>query len=52
MDYISVMQVVITIFVIAMIAYFFVDIIWLARQNDRLKKRLSRIEQRVKELER
>ena len=52
MDYITVMQVVMTIFVIAMVAYFFVDIIWLAHQNDRLKERLSRIEQRVKELER
>ena len=52
MDYITIMQVVMTIFVIAMVAYFLVDIIWLAHQNDRLKERLNRIEQRVKELER
>ena len=52
MDYITVMQVVMTIFVIAMVAYFFVDIIWLARQNDRLKRRLNRLEQDVRELRR
>ena len=52
MDYITVMQVVMTIFVIAMVAYFFVDIIWLAHQNDRLKRRLNRLEQDVRELRR
>ena len=52
MEYITIMQVIMMIFVIAMVAYFFVDIIWLAHQNDRLKERLNRIEQRVKELER
>ena len=52
MDYITIMQVVMTIFVIAMIAYFFVDIIWLAHQNDRLKRRLNRLEQDVRELRR
>ena len=41
-----------TIFCIAMVLYFCVDVLWLARQNDRLKERLNRIEQRVKELER
>ena len=52
MDYITVMQAVMTIFVIAMVAYFFVDIIWLAHQNDRLKRRLNRLEQDVRELRR
>lgn len=52
MDYITIMQVVMTIFVIAMVAYFFVDIIWLAHQNDRLKRRLNRLEQDVRELRR
>lgn len=52
MDYITIMQVVMTIFVIAMVAYFFVDIIWLAHQNDKLKRRLNRLEQDVRELRR
>ena len=41
-----------TIFCIAMVVYFCVDVLWLAKQNDKLKRKLGNLEQRVKELER
>lgn len=54
MDYLGVglTQVFLTIFVTAMVLYFCVDVLWLARQNDKLKRKLGNLEQRVKELER
>ena len=54
MDYLGVglTQVFLTIFVTAMVLYFCVDVLWLARQNDRLKRRLNRLEQDVRELRR
>ena len=52
MDYITIMQVVMTIFVIAMVAYFFVDIIWLARVNDDLRNRVKKLEREMKEVRR
>ncbi len=41
-----------TVFCIAIVIYFCIDVLWLARQNDRLKKRLNRLEQDVRELRR
>lgn len=52
MDAICIIQPVVSLFVAAMITYFVVDVMYLARQNDRLKKRLSRLEQDVRELRR
>ena len=45
------MQAIVLFFVILATVYFIIDIMFLAHQNDRLKERLNRIEQRVKELE-
>lgn len=54
MDYLGIglTQAFMTIFCVAMVVYFCVDVLWLARQNDKLKRKLGNLEQRVKELER
>lgn len=54
MDYLGIglTQAFMTIFCIAMVVYFCVDVLWLAKQNDKLKRKLGNLEQRVKELER
>lgn len=52
MDYIGIIQPIVSLFVAAMITYFVVDVAYLARQNDRLKKRLGELEHRVRRLER
>lgn len=46
------MQAIILFFVILATVYFIIDIMFLARQNDRLKRRLNRLEQDVRELRR
>ena len=54
MDYLGIglTQAFMTVFCVAVVLYFCVDVLWLARQNDRLKKRLNRLEQDVRELRR
>lgn len=44
------MQAIILFFVILATVYFIIDIMFLARQNDKLKRRLNRLEQDVREL--
>lgn len=46
------MQAIILFFVILATVYFIIDIMFLARQNDKLKRRLNRLEQDVRELRR
>lgn len=46
------MQAIILFFVILATVYFIINIMFLARQNDRLKRRLNRLEQDVRELRR
>lgn len=46
------MQAIVLFFVILATVYFIIDIMFLARQNDRLKRRLNRLEQDVRELRR
>lgn len=44
------MQAIVLFFVILATVYFIIDIMFLARQNDKLKRRLNRLEQDVREL--
>lgn len=46
------MQAIVLFFVILATVYFIIDIMFLARQNDKLKRRLNRLEQDVRELRR
>ena len=53
MEYLGIglIQALMTVFVTIMVLYFCFDVIYLARQNDRLRKRLGSLEQRVKKIE-
>lgn len=46
------MQAIVLFFVILATVYFIIDIMFLARQNDKLKRRLNRLEQDVREMRR
>lgn len=46
------MQAIVLFFTILATVYFVIDIMFLARQNDKLKRKLNRLEQDVRELRR